>query len=293
MVPVERRVFISSTNYDLTAERKAVETFLRSSHNENVVFTPVLNESEDFPLRPLDIASKHSYDLCLDVLRTCEFVVLLLKSRYGDPIVNYNGRSISITHREYAEAFAKRIPLLVFVGRALFDARQNVRRGSPQDVVAPKHMQLFEFLEEILKQKRNNWVNLYDSADDIVSILQTQLVNFDSSDFVDDVTVPDGTIIKTKSRFEKVWAIRNTGNQVWRERCLVEENPGISGLMPDQSRIAIPVTRPGETVSLRVTFTAPSMPASCTSYWKMIDASGGYCLPNMQGLRCNVKVSFG
>ena len=129
--------------------------------------------------------------------------------------------------------------------------------------------------------------------------------SFDASGFVQDVTIPDNSIVSTNSVFTKVWEIQNVGHVNWIGRklvCMVRKSDEfvipdciaaanlIHGLLPTQRAIDIPETLVGDTVELSVEFTAPSYPCSVVSYWKMVDADGDICFPATAGLWCLVKV---
>jgi hypothetical protein len=43
-------------------------------------------------------------------------------------------------------------------------------------------------------------------------------------------------------------------------------------------------------VEIAVTFQAPIYPCTTISYWKMVDAEGDECFPQLRGLWCKVKV---
>ncbi|MEV8505844.1 NBR1-Ig-like domain-containing protein [Actinoplanes sp. NPDC051475] len=103
----------------------------------------------------------------------------------------------------------------------------------------------------------------------------------DASMFVADVTIPDGTVVKTDSTFVKVWALANTGSVAWHGRWLVPEHP--SG--PDDScqvpeRAAIGDTLPGEQVMISVRVTTTNRPGQCWVSWKMVDERGQLYFPS-------------
>ncbi len=127
----------------------------------------------------------------------------------------------------------------------------------------------------------------------------------DNVHFVNE-TIPDGSLIRTNETFVKTWRLQNTGNRVWKNRWLVCQNhddhihnePRLRKfvsercfvLTPKHTRIAVPTTDIGDTVDLSVEFTAPSVPASAFSYWKMADSSGKLCFPNSIGVYAYVQV---
>lgn len=128
----------------------------------------------------------------------------------------------------------------------------------------------------------------------------------DASGFVADVTYPDYSIVSVCQEFEKIWEIRNLGEQVWENRRLVccdellevstPSKPEIAaprshrGLLPLQREIPIPLTRPSESVQLAVRLQAPDYPSTIISYWKMVDAQGNFCFPKLEGLSCLVNI---
>ena len=75
-----------------------------------------------------------------------------------------------------------------------------------------------------------------------------------------------------------------------RDSSLIQPAPHQRMLIPEQWRVPIPETPPGATVDISVTFTAPSVPCSCISYWKMFDGEGTLLFPDMEGLYCLVQV---
>lgn len=129
----------------------------------------------------------------------------------------------------------------------------------------------------------------------------------DASAFVTDVTMPDGTVVATGSRFTKTWALQNVGALTWEGRSLrcmddtaappapgpnPAKAPGQAQLrlQPVVRSIPIPTTSPGDVVHLSVDFIAPAMPCTCVSYWKSFLPDGRPCFPEALGLTCTVRV---
>ncbi|GIG61439.1 hypothetical protein Lfu02_58110 [Longispora fulva] len=97
------------------------------------------------------------------------------------------------------------------------------------------------------------------------------LIAGDASDFLGDVTIPDGSRVRANSRFVKVWSLENAGSVAWRNRYLQAQHaPG--GLVP--ARVPIGDTDPGDRVMISVPVLAPSTPGTFWSGWKMVDESG-------------------
>ena len=114
----------------------------------------------------------------------------------------------------------------------------------------------------------------------------------DDDRFIADVTIPDGTTVRAGHRFVKTWEIQNTGLVAWHGRFLTRQGlntgPGLCDSVP---RVAIPATLPGQDVQISVTFTAPSLPGSCRTDWKMTDADGRLYFPDRAGLYIVVNVT--
>ena len=121
----------------------------------------------------------------------------------------------------------------------------------------------------------------------------------DHTRFVDDLAVPDNTIVHVGERFAKGWRLQNTGRMEWVDRRLecvdVPPPPDPDGrllgyLKPVERSIEVPRTAPGATVDLHVEFVAPDLPGTVRSTWKLIDADGGVCFPGHSGVYCQVRV---
>lgn len=267
-----KRVFISSTVYDLKTERQLVRSLLEdySAHSEDYKLELLVSDDPDFPISPTDRTEKHSYDICIDNVSRADYFILLLKQRYGDAIIPDNGNNLSITHKEFREARKRRIPRFILLDQRTWDAKQLYNQGKHQDFIKEKHQKIFEFIDEIRKSPKGNWIDIYQNQDGIKAIINTFLTQYDDTSFVGDITIPEGRIVPVNERFEKIWEIENTGLTVWENRFLREENTGASSLTAAQTLIPIPTTRPGQRVRISVSFISPEYPATCESYWKMV-----------------------
>ncbi|MFG3555813.1 NBR1-Ig-like domain-containing protein [Micromonospora sp. NPDC047557] len=118
------------------------------------------------------------------------------------------------------------------------------------------------------------------------------LIPGDSSKFIADVTIPDGTQVKVNAQFDKVWALANVGKVVWHNRYLARTDPTAGGdgcLTPN--RVPIGDTPPGEQVMIRVRVTAPSRPGKCWVSWKMVDETGREYFPTRRPVYFMVTVT--
>ncbi|MEV6931674.1 NBR1-Ig-like domain-containing protein [Dactylosporangium sp. NPDC051485] len=117
------------------------------------------------------------------------------------------------------------------------------------------------------------------------------LIPGDSSKFVADVTIPDGTQVKVNTHFVKVWALANVGTVDWHGRFLARMNPtGDDDGCQAPDRVAIGDTPPGQQVMISVPVTAPSRPAECWVSWKMVDESGKAYFPSRRPVYFMVTV---
>ena len=91
--------------------------------------------------------------------------------------------------------------------------------------------------------------------------------------FVEDVTIPDNSVINPGAGFTKTWRLQNTGSCTWTTNYSLVFIDGDQMSAPDR----IPLTgdvRPGETIDLSVNFIAPTVPGEYESFWKLSDPNG-------------------
>lgn len=62
-------------------------------------------------------------------------------------------------------------------------------------------------------------------------------------------------------------------------------------LLPDTPWVPVPTTLPGATVRISVRLTAPDVPGSMLSYWKLAHSDGSLCFPNSRGVWVKVHVT--
>jgi hypothetical protein len=93
--------------------------------------------------------------------------------------------------------------------------------------------------------------------------------------FVKDVTIPDGTWMRPKQNFTKIWEVRNTGSCTWDAGYSVVygDEGGMLGAAASHPLPSAPV-RPGETVRIAVAFTAPDSDGTYTSAWRLRSTNG-------------------
>jgi len=90
--------------------------------------------------------------------------------------------------------------------------------------------------------------------------------------FLEDKTIPDGTVVEPGATMDKEWLVQNKGTCNWNEhyqlRLIEGEDLGAAG---DQ---ALFPARSGTQAVLRIQFTAPQDPGMYTSAWQAYDPAG-------------------
>ena len=95
----------------------------------------------------------------------------------------------------------------------------------------------------------------------------------DAAQFMADVTIPDGTIVKTKEFFKKTWRFKNIGTCTWNSSYTLVFDVGDQ--MGGPTSVPLPVSVvPGQEVELSVDFQAPAETGSYRSYWRLRNPSG-------------------
>jgi hypothetical protein len=90
--------------------------------------------------------------------------------------------------------------------------------------------------------------------------------------YVEDVTIPDGTIVSPGAAIDKRWRVQNNGTCNWDSRYRVRRISGPElGLAADQ---ALFPARSGAEAVIRLLLTAPDEPGSYRSAWQAINPLG-------------------
>lgn len=112
----------------------------------------------------------------------------------------------------------------------------------------------------------------------------------DRSEWLRDITLPDGARVRPRESLTKEWLIRNGGTVPWRNRYIVRIHDPRSRDLEGADRTPIPDTEPGKECTVRVRLRAPSSPGECVEIWKMADDRGVQLLPGLKGLTLQVQV---
>jgi hypothetical protein len=106
-----------------------------------------------------------------------------------------------------------------------------------------------------------------------VSLHDSQTACFNAAEFVKDVSIPDGTAIKPKQKFTKVWSIKNIGTCTW------DADYNVVYVWGDQMKGVSPqplgeVVEPGIVIEIAVELVAPGSSGSYQGDWMLQDADG-------------------
>lgn len=97
--------------------------------------------------------------------------------------------------------------------------------------------------------------------------------------FEGDITVPDGETIKPGTNFQKIWAVRNTGDCTWDDGYTLVY---IAGSKPDLDPYNFEFKKtgdfvaPGQGLNLGLNLTTPCAPGKYEGHWRMRDDHGYY-----------------
>jgi hypothetical protein len=90
--------------------------------------------------------------------------------------------------------------------------------------------------------------------------------------FVDDVTIPDDTVIDKGASFTKTWRIRNSGTCRWDTGTTIGYFSGDK--LGKGEAVAMPVTEPGADIEISVEMEAPLEPGTYRSNWQLVAPDG-------------------
>ncbi|KAK1945070.1 Protein NBR1 [Phytophthora citrophthora] len=94
-----------------------------------------------------------------------------------------------------------------------------------------------------------------------------------AAQFLEDVTIEDGTVVEAGKPVHKMWKLVNDGERVWPDGCYMIAQPG-NPLFPEgseSSRIDLPALAPGEEFIAGVDLVAPMQAGRYTSFWRVCD----------------------
>lgn len=164
------RVFVSSTCYDLRDIRQSLSQFIRS-----LGFEPVLSNEGDVFYSP----TLHVAESCLMEVNHCQMLVLIIGGRYG---TEYKDTNKSITNNEFIEAIKNKTCVFTLVLSEVYTSYYLYKSNAENEKLDRKAIQypaaddyrIFEFIDEVQTQTRNNAIFPFRDFDDIQGYLRKQ-----------------------------------------------------------------------------------------------------------------------
>lgn len=112
------------------------------------------------------------------------------------------------------------------------------------------------------------WQGQHQSEDTVPTLVPENCIN--RVKFVEDITIPDGTVIAPGKPFTKTWKLQNVGTCLWTENYKFEFIDG--DLMGANESISFPrdcLIRPNDTIEISVYMTAPIERGRYQGNWKI------------------------
>ena len=171
-----KKIFISSTAYDLIDLRAEVVNALSQWGLQTVN-----HENPDFPIP----SGMHSHDVCLEAVKQSDIFMLIIDERYGgvytgqDP--QYQDKNLSITRCEANVAYHNKKKFHAFVRDNVWNERKtynNLKANGKIDGFIPSHVDniaTFEFINEIVRRDRDNWVTPFMHSVELKKIIKGRL----------------------------------------------------------------------------------------------------------------------
>ena len=96
---------------------------------------------------------------------------------------------------------------------------------------------------------------------------------FDRYDFVEDVTIPDGSLMPAGAEIVKTWRVRNTGTTIWKKnfRIVFVSGTQMGGAF---SALINKNVAPGDTAEISVKLRAPAAPGTYHGNWALRNNKG-------------------
>lgn len=223
---MNKKVFISSTCYDLIDIRSELKEFL-----DEIGLIPILSDHNmsEFSTE----YNSNSIEICLANLRDCDTVIFVLCQRYGPSLEKAGFGDFSATHLEYLEARKLGKKILFFV-RDRFLADYNTYRKTKnikslswlnKDI----DLRLFEIFEDwklLSPADTNNWFGTFRNSVELKQRLRIELKDQVNMQRLDKLIESGNTPLLTVSTKPKIvpntqdkevhlaFEIQNFGNQV-------------------------------------------------------------------------------
>ncbi len=169
------RVFVSSTYFDLKHVRSSLESFITT-----LGFDIVLSEKGKIAYSP-DLPLDES---CYKEAQASDILVLIIGGRYGSEATpqtagakDFFNRYNSITKKEYLAARDKGVPIYILIERSVYTEYETYLRNKENTGIVYAHVDsinVFELIEDIVSQPRNNPIFQFDEQSEIETWLREQ-----------------------------------------------------------------------------------------------------------------------
>ncbi len=95
---------------------------------------------------------------------------------------------------------------------------------------------------------------------------------FDGLTYLEDLSIPDGSVVAPGASLDKRWLVENSGSCNWDESYALQLVAG-PALEVTETQALYPA-RSGSTATIRIIFTAPSEPSTYRSAWQAYNPQG-------------------
>ncbi len=196
----ELRVFISSTCYDLSLLRSQLRLFTK-----NMGYNPIMSDYEDILYDPRN----HTHTSCIDEVKNCDVLVLIIGSRLGgkasteslsrinfdmlqDESVNTDilreKDNLSVTQLEVLTAIENSIPIYTFIEKRVWHDHALYEKNKSSEIIdkivfpsiekQDTAKYIFNFINFIRLRTKNNDIFTFEKCQDIEEILKKQWSNY-------------------------------------------------------------------------------------------------------------------
>lgn len=114
----------------------------------------------------------------------------------------------------------------------------------------------------------------------------------DRSQFIRDLLPSNHSTFGPRERFIGGWELLNAGSVTWADRYIRQGGPAAPMYAPvmEQPLVPVPLTRPGETATIRVEMRAPQLPGDTIAYFHMVNADGTLCFPDRYAAGVYIRI---
>ena len=94
----------------------------------------------------------------------------------------------------------------------------------------------------------------------------------EDAQFVEDVSIPDNTVVERGETFVKIWRVRNSGSCTWTPAYTVQYAQG--NPLEWQAKTIAKIVAPGEEAEVAITVLSPGNAGFYQAWWQIADAAG-------------------